>query len=258
MPALSVLTAFPSRTDSGLMLAASSSRPVESMRRSAVECRDPRPSGSGSARRSSRQWRSCNVILAVLEALSALEVHLVPICVGDIDDAAVRMDVDRSCALARFDVEGIRQRVLHEERLATQHAVGLKLVGIEFVLSLDRNIDPRLTRVKIEMPRSEAQTARRRDRSEVCQRAVLECEELEGARVFGLSVDGVVAARDQDGRVVARRGAGLMGVGGGLRGEDAGIERAGLARGLAEGAVSVEPVHGNATRSVVGGEQVFA
>jgi len=131
MPALSVLTALPSRTNSVLMLAASSSRPVGSMPKgpqlNAVtldRLDQVRLAGllvNGEDR---------NAILAVIENLSALEVHLVLIAVGEIDEAAVRMDVDCSRALARFDVDGIGQRVLHEERLATQHAVGLKLVGM--------------------------------------------------------------------------------------------------------------------------------
>jgi hypothetical protein len=41
-------------------------------------------------------------------------------------------------------------------------------------------------------------------------------------------------------------------------GVDADIELVALVHGLADVAVSVEPVHANATRSVVGGEQVFA
>src|SRR5262249_11769053 len=108
-----------------------------------------------------------NVILALIEDLSALQVHLVLIAVGDTDEAAVRMDVDCSRALARFDVDGVGQGLLHKERIATQHAVGLKLVGIEFVLPLDRDIDPRRARVKIKMPWSEAQAASGRDRSKI-------------------------------------------------------------------------------------------
>jgi len=41
-------------------------------------------------------------------------------------------------------------------------------------------------------------------------------------------------------------------------GVDAGIELVDLANGFADGAVRIEPVHGDAARSVVGGEQVLA
>src|SRR5262245_53981546 len=101
-----------------------------------------------------------NIVLAAIEDLSAFEVHLVLIAVGEVDEAAVRMDVDCSRALTRFDIGGVGHGRLHEPRTAAQHAVGLKVVGVELVLPLDRDIDPRLARMKIEMARPEAQAAR--------------------------------------------------------------------------------------------------
>src|SRR5262245_18427267 len=211
MPAVSVLTALPSRTNSGLMLAASCSRPGW------IDAEGPQLNAVTLDRLDQLRLAGLlingedrNIVLAAIEDLSAFEVHLVLIAVGEVDEAAVRMDVDCSRALTRFDIGGVGQALLHEQRTAAQHAVGLKLVGIEVVLPLDRDIDPRLARMKIEMARPEAQAARGCHRSEVLQRAVLECEELERARVFGFSIGGVVAARDQDRRVVVSRRADLM------------------------------------------------
>src|SRR5262245_27460767 len=100
------------------------------------------------------------------------------------------------------------------------------------------------------MARAEAKPASRRDRSQACERAALECEELERAVILGLAMRGVVAARDQDRGLVARRGADLMPV-------DPGIEFAGLAHRLADGAIAVEAVDGDVARSVVGDEEIF-
>src|SRR5262249_15839943 len=69
--------------------------------------------------------------------------------------------------------------------------------------------------------------------------------------ILGLAAGGVVAARDQDCGLVSRRHADLMAV-------DAGIELAGLAHRLADGAVAVDAMHGDIARGVVGGGQNFA
>src|SRR6516165_5640395 len=182
-----------------------------------------------------------NVVLAAVEDLLAFEIDLALIAVGEIDEAAVRMHVDRARALRRFDVGGVGQGVLDEDRVAAEGAVRLQLVGIELVLPLDRDIDPRLRRVEIEMPRPEAEPSPGRNRRQVRQRAALESEELERARILGFAAGGVVAARDQDRGLVSRRRADLMPV-------DAGIELAGLAHRLTDGAVAVDAMHGDVAR----------
>src|SRR6516164_3285720 len=75
-----------------------------------------------------------NVVLAAAEDLLAFEIDLALIAVGEIDEAAVRMHVDRARALRRFDVGGVGQGVLDEDRVAAEGAVRLQLVGLELVL----------------------------------------------------------------------------------------------------------------------------
>ena len=90
-----------------------------------------------------------------------------------------------------------------------------------------------------------------RHRRAVAQHAVLEAEHLERARVLRLALGGVVAARDEDRRLVAGRGEDLVA-------EDAGVRLAGLLDRAAERAVAVDAVHGDRARMVEGGQQIFA
>ena len=192
-----------------------------------------------------------NVVLAAVEDLLAFELDLALVAVGEINEAAVRMHVDRARALRRFDVGGISQGVLDENGVAAEATVRLQLVGIKLVLSLDRDVDPRLGRMEIEMPRPEAEPGSGRDRGQVRQRAALEAEKLERAGILRLATGGVVAARDQDRGLVSRRRADLMPV-------DAGIELVRLAYRFADGAVAVDAMDGDVARVVVSGEQIFA
>jgi len=66
----------------------------------------------------------------------------------------------------------------------------LQLVDVKLVLPLDRDIDPRLKGMEVEMTRAEAKPASRRDRSQARERAALECEELERAGILGLALSG--------------------------------------------------------------------
>ena len=68
-------------------------------------------------------------------------------------------------ALARFGRVG--QRVLDEHRVAREAAAVVELVDIKLVLPLDRDEDPGLGRMKIEMARPKAQPVAGRDRGEV-------------------------------------------------------------------------------------------
>src|SRR5262249_21757135 len=106
-------------------------------------------------------------VLAAVEDLLAFELDLALVAVGEIDEAAVRMHVDRARALRRFDVGGIGQGVLDEDGVAAEAAVRLQLVGVELVLPLDRNVDPGLPRMEIAMPRREAEPGSGRDRSQI-------------------------------------------------------------------------------------------
>src|SRR6516162_3745373 len=108
MPAVSVLIALPSRTESGLMLARHEQPPArvdaEGSQVDAVTF-DGLDEARLAGLRIDGEHR--NVVLAAVEHLLAFELDLALVAVGEIDEAAVRMHVDRACALRRFDVGGI-------------------------------------------------------------------------------------------------------------------------------------------------------
>src|SRR2546425_689187 len=68
----------------------------------------------------------------------------------------------------------IGERFLHEHRLARKPGCGLSPVDIEFVLALDRHIDPRLRRMKVEMAWPKLHSVPRLDRREIRQHGALE------------------------------------------------------------------------------------
>src|SRR5262249_58575187 len=80
----------------------------------------------------------------------------------------------------------------------------------QLVLALERHVDPWLTRMEIEMPRSEAIAAIGRDRDFVREPPVPEVKHLERARIFGLAARGIIAARHEDRQPVVGRHAHLM------------------------------------------------
>src|SRR5580692_7169466 len=94
--------------------------------------------------------------------------------VAEIDDLAVGMNVNRSGALNRDAMVRIGQGFLGEQRLGVEIAVRLELVDDELALPFDRQIDPRLSRMEVEVPRPEAIAAVRLDLSQVRQHAVVE------------------------------------------------------------------------------------
>ncbi len=84
------------------------------------------------------------IVLAAVGDLLALEIHRAGIAVGQIDEAAVGMDVDRAGGLRRPHVAGLGQRGLDEQRVAREPVVGHELVDVELALALDRDEHPRL------------------------------------------------------------------------------------------------------------------
>ena len=131
-----------------------------------------------------------------------------------------------------------------------QHAV-FQPVDVELVLALQRDIDQRQARVKIQMTRPEAVAAIGCDRAAVGKLAVLETEHLQRAGIFRLAACRIIAARHQDRRIVCRRGADLVR-------EDAAIGLLRLLHFLADGAIRGDPVHRDAARAVVGDQRVSA
>src|SRR5580704_5276162 len=94
------------------------------------------------------------------------------------------MNMNRTGALNRKAMRGIRQGFLGKQRLGHEIAVALELVDDELVLPLDRQIDPRLPRMDVEMPRPEAVAAVRLDLSHVRQHAVLESVDMQRTGVL--------------------------------------------------------------------------
>src|SRR5437763_1430712 len=110
--------------------------------------------------------------------------------VCDINKAAARVDVNRASGLPPTNVAGLGQRFIAEDRRRRKPAIGNR-EHVEFVLALERNIDPRLGRVEVEMPRSEAVPAVWRYRHLVGQQPVSVLEDLERSRLFRLASGGV-------------------------------------------------------------------
>ncbi len=86
----------------------------------------------------------------------------------------------------------------------------IELVDVELVLALNRDIDPWLRRVEVEMPRPEVHAVTGLDRNEICEHAVFEAEGFDRAWVHRVIGWRVVAARNQDDLLVVRRGADLV------------------------------------------------
>src|SRR5580704_15039368 len=111
------------------------------------------------------------------------------------------MQMDRAGALLEFGL-GIGERRLHEQRIAGEAGRGIEPIDIEPALPLDRDEDPGLARMEIEMARPEAEPRSRLDRREIGEDAVLEAKGLDRARILGLSARGIVAAGYQENDVV--------------------------------------------------------
>src|SRR5271166_1819259 len=120
------------------------------------------------------------------------------------------MNMNRTGALNRKAMRGIRQGFLAEQRLGHEIAVALELVDDQFVLPLDRQIDPRLAGMDVEMPRPEAVAAVRLDLSHVREEPVLESVDMQRTGVLRFAAFGIIAARDDDHAPVARRRPDLM------------------------------------------------
>ncbi len=142
-----------------------------------------------------------DVVFAADHRRFAFETRTVRCAVGQIDEFAVGMHMDRAGGLPHRRLR-VRQRVFDEHRLAPKPRAGAELVNIELVLPLDRDEHPRLGRMKVEVARAEAQAVAGRDRSEIAQHAVAEGERLDCAGIFRLVRLRVVAARHQRHRAV--------------------------------------------------------
>src|SRR5262249_14192288 len=104
-----------------------------------------------------------DAVVAAVEHPPAVELELAPVsagdparapvAVGEVAAAAVGVAVDRAGALPRLDARGLGERALHEPRC--KRPVAPEPVDVKLVLPLDRDVDPGLARVEIEMARAE-------------------------------------------------------------------------------------------------------
>src|SRR5512141_1025182 len=108
------------------------------------------------------------------------------------------MDMDGSGGLPGVDVGGVRQAVLGEERDGVEGSTRQFPVDLELALAFQRNEDPRLREVEIQMAGLEVEAAAGSDRKTVGECSVLVAENFERAGVFGLVARRSIAACDQD------------------------------------------------------------
>src|SRR5262249_30837972 len=133
-----------------------------------------------------------------------------PRAVREIDEAPVGTDVDGASCLPQLRC-GIAQRVLDEKRFAGKPGRGVALVGVKLVLALDRDVNPGLRRMEVEVSRAELHAVAGLDRGNIAKHAVLEAEHLDRAGIDRTIRWRVVAARYQDHLPVVRRGEDLVG-----------------------------------------------
>ena len=135
--------------------------------------------------------------------------------------------------------------------VARQRAVVVEPIDVELALPLDREEQPRLARMEVEMARAEAEPIAAARSMQVRQHAVLEAIDLERAGVFRLAGFRIVAARDHDRGLVARRGQHLMR-------ENADVELLARRDLFAERAVRLDAMDRDVARIIVRGEQIAA
>src|SRR5262249_53860616 len=93
------------------------------------------------------------------------------VAIGEIEEAAVGMHVDRADTLLRLHVRRIPQGFLGVDRLFAERAA-LELVDMQLVAALDSDIDQGLGRMEIDVARTEARAGD--DARLQAKRAVLE------------------------------------------------------------------------------------
>src|SRR5271168_34970 len=170
--------------------------------------------------------------------------------IGDIDIPPIRVHMHRSRELSGPEIARLGQSVLAENGLRIE-AVVLQPEDVDLVLALERDVDPGLRRMKIEMSRSEAVTASRGDRRPVRELAVVETENLERARIFRLAGSGVVASRNENRRFAGRHYADLVR-------EYPDIGRCPLLHLIANTPIAIDLEYGDAARIVVGDQRIGA
>ena len=164
--------------------------------------------------------------------------------IGNVDVAPVRMHVHGARLLRTVVMRRIGQRAGDVERRRTQH-LAIEIPDLQFVLALERNIQARQCRMKIDVSRPETITIAGRNARPVRQQPLPVVEQFERPRVFGLAGFGIVAARHHDRACVRRREAHLVRI-------DAEIKRCRLRDLGTDSAIGIEAMHAHAARHVIG------
>src|SRR5207237_3186210 len=103
--------------------------------------------------------------------------------IADVDELAIRVNVNGAGRLPGDLTAAIRKRALAEDRFGAQ-PVGCPSEHIERILRFERQIHPRAGRVKVEMPGAKPDSIPRRDRHLVRELAVAVAEYLERAWIL--------------------------------------------------------------------------
>src|SRR5439155_27043438 len=116
------------------------------------------------------------------------------------------MDVNRTGALDAELAGGVRQGGLREQRLRRNISIRHHLVDNQLILTFDRQVDPGLRGMNVQVPATETVTTVRRNLAPMREHAVLEIVDVERARIFWVGPLWIVAARtDEHGLVGGRR-----------------------------------------------------
>jgi len=159
--------------------------------------------------------------------------------------------MDRTRSLNRELVRRIRQGRLGEQWLRDEIAVRRHLVDDQLALAFDRKVDPRLGRMKIEVPSTKAVSAIGRDLAHGRQHAVPEPINVERARVFRLACFRIVAARHHQDGFIRGSGADLMEI-------DALLQIVRLLHLVADAAIALDLVHRDVGGEVEGDQHMLA
>ena len=135
-----------------------------------------------------------DAVLTTREYIFTLELDGRRRTIGLIDESSIRMHVNRACALTEHRLR-VRQRFFYKQRLAGEAGRRVSSIDVEFVLALDGDIYPGLSRVEIEMPRPEMHSIAGLNRRETRQDAVFEFKRFDRTRVHRTIVRCIVAAR---------------------------------------------------------------
>src|SRR5207244_10305783 len=108
---------------------------------------------------------------------------------------AVRVHMDSTGPLPEGGL-WIEQCFLHEQRLARKPSRRLSLINVQFVLTLDGDIDPQLGRMKVQMAGAKMHSVPGLNGRKIRQHTAFEVVRLDSARIHRIVTGGIVAARN--------------------------------------------------------------